>query len=101
MIQASCDGTTKDVLPSEYSALNQVHEYGGASFVPRDTDGHLVFTDMTSKAVPDLDPESRSVSTIVEGDSGVCFADSNAQSTNNRWVLAIQEDRHAPIYRCH
>ena len=96
LVQFSSDGESKDILPEKYSALSQVHEYGGASFVTRATDGHLIFTDVASKAVLDLNPADGSVETIIEGDVEVYYADFDAHPSDSRWILAIKENHHPP-----
>ena len=84
----------RDVLSEKYSALTQVHEYGGASYTTRDTDGHLIFSDFDSKLVYDLDPETLEATPIVEEDSKTYFADFNIHPVDSKWVLAIKEDHH-------
>ena len=64
--------------------------------MPRNADGHLIFTDIASKAVLDLDPDSRSTATIIEGDTKIYYADFHAHPHDSRWILAIKEDHHAP-----
>ena len=96
IVQLSTKGDAKDMLPQKYSALSQVHEYGGSSFALRGTDGHLIFTDLTSKAVLDLDPESGSVETVLEGDTKIYYADFSPHPLDSRWVLAIKENHHPP-----
>ncbi len=68
IVRATTDGAITDVSLSEFSALSQVHEYRGACFVPHATDGHIVFTDIASKASLDLDPATGSDGIILEGD---------------------------------
>ncbi|KAM0247501.1 hypothetical protein ACHAQJ_009823 [Trichoderma viride] len=89
------DGTAKEVLPSQYNALSQVHEYGGASFVIRQSDSHIIFTDFGTKAVYDLDPSTGDTKTLVREDKKLYYADFAIPPNDERWVVAIQEDHHA------
>ena len=90
------DGQGRDVLPKEYSALSQVHEYGGGSIVVRESDGHLVFTDLKTKGVFDLDPSTGDVKPIIDADEKVYFADFDCHPVDEKWLLAIKEDHHPP-----
>ena len=85
----------RDVLPKEYNALTHVHEYGGASFTTRASDGHIIFSDFDSNGVFDLDPTTLQVEAAVEADSKNYFADFSVHPTDSKWVLAIREDHHA------
>ena len=67
---------------------------GGASFVIRDSDGHIVFSEFESKTVFDLDPETLETTPIVEEDSKIYFADFNVHPIDSKWVLVIKEDHH-------
>lgn len=89
------NGTAKEVLPSQYSALSQVHEYGGASFVSRDSDGHLIFTDFETKGVYDLDPNSGDVKALVHQNKQIYYADFALPPDGQRWIVAIQETHDA------
>ena len=92
IVEFDRDGTSREVLPKEYSALSQVHEYGGGSFIVRQN-GHLVFTDMSTKGVFDFDVESGVVAPLLEADPKVYYADFDA---HDEWILAIKEDHHPP-----
>ena len=83
------------MLPKQYNALTQVHEYGGASYVTRDADGHLIFSDFATKLLFDLDPETQTVTPIVEEDPKIYFADFSVHPKESKWILAIKEDHHA------
>ncbi|KAL7928037.1 Alpha/Beta hydrolase protein [Trichoderma chlorosporum] len=88
------DGTAKEVLPSQYNSLSQVHEYGGASFVTRHSDSHIIFTDFETKAVYDLDPSTGDVKSLVHEDRKLYYADFAVPPKDQRWVVAIQENHH-------
>lgn len=90
------NGQSKDVLPRPYSALSQVHEYGGASFVVNPSTGHIIFTDIATKGVFALDADTGETLPIVEADEKVYYADFNVHPTSPQWTVAIKEDHHAP-----
>jgi hypothetical protein len=85
----------RDVLPKEYNALTHVHEYGGASFIVRSSDGHILFSDFKTNVVHDLDPATLTAEPIVVEDPKYYFADFNVHPKDSKWVLAIQEDHHS------
>ena len=80
----------RDVLPERYSALSQVHEYGGASFIVRN-DGRIIFTDFDTKGVFVLDPETQEVNLLGTADPKVYYADF---TVNAKYIVAIREDHH-------
>jgi dipeptidyl aminopeptidase/acylaminoacyl peptidase len=84
------NGHPRDVLPAKYSALSQVHEYGGASFLVR-FDGRIIFTDFDTKGVFILDPETQEVNLIGSSDPKVYFADF---AVNGKTIVSIREDHH-------
>ena len=84
------NGIPKDVLPKRYSALSQVHEYGGASFLVR-SDGRIIFTDFETKGVFVLDPETQQVNLLGIADPKVYYADFTINAKN---IVAIKEDHH-------
>ena len=83
-------GNVRDVLPEKFSALSQVHEYGGASFLVR-PDGRIVFTDFETKGVYILDPETQEYNQVGLADPKVYFADF---AVNGRWIVCVKEDHH-------
>ena len=84
------NGNSRDVLPVRYSALSQVHEYGGASFLVR-PDGRIIFTDFDTKGVYVLDPETQEINQIGLADRKVYFADF---AVSGRYTVCIKEDHH-------
>ena len=90
------DKKSRDVLPKAYNALSQVHEYGGGSWIVRQLDGHLIFTDFKTKGVYVLDPETGHVNAITPEDDKIYFADFDCHPKDTKWVLAIKEDHHGP-----
>lgn len=86
------DGKGREVLPKQYSALSQVHEYGGGAVSVRQMDGHLVFTDIKTKGVFLLNPDTSDVEPIVEANEKIYFADFDCHPNDKTWVLAIKED---------
>lgn len=88
------DGTANEVLPSNYNALSQVHEYGGASFVTRHSDNHIIFTDFETKAVYDLDPVTGHADILVHEDKKLYYADFAIPSNDQKWIVGIQENHH-------
>ncbi len=96
IVEIDEDGSShRDVLPKEYNALTHVHEYGGASFTTRDTDGHIIFSDSDTNVVFNLDPTTLKAEPIVEEDLKNYFADFNVHPTDSKFVLAIKEDHHS------
>lgn len=91
------NGQSKDVLPRQYNALSQVHEYGGASFVISEPTGHIIFTDMDSKGVFDLNPDTGETLPIVRPDPKVYYADFNVHPIDPQWTLAIKENHHSSV----
>jgi Tol biopolymer transport system component len=67
---------------------------GGASFVTRQTDGYLIFSDFESKVVYELNPETLEVKPIVEEDKKIYYADFDVHPVESKWVAAIKEDHH-------
>ncbi|KAK5045022.1 hypothetical protein LTR84_010170 [Exophiala bonariae] len=88
------NGESREVLPKQFNALSQVHEYGGASFVVDQLTGHLVFTDWDTKGVFKLDPQSGSVVPIVHADPKIYYADFDIHPVANHYIVAIKEDHH-------
>ena len=81
----------RDVLPDPYSARTQVHEYGGGAVVM----GHgssLIFSDWKTKGVYQLNPETKEVLCIIEGDSDVYYADFSTHEVLPNELVAIRED---------
>lgn len=72
--------------------MSQVHEMGGGSMTVRQADGHLVFTDMKSKGIFDLNPDTSDVKPIVEANEKIYYADLDCHPTDTNWVIAIKED---------
>lgn len=89
------NGKSRDVLPRQFNALSQVHEYGGASFAVDQTTGHIVFTDWDTKGVFALNPENEQVESIVEADAKIYFADFDVNPVDNKYVIAIRENHHS------
>lgn len=89
--------SSKDVLPKEFSALSQVHEYGGASFAVNQVTGHFVFTDWATKGVFDLDPDTQYVEPIVDADAKIYYADFEVHPVDHKYVVAVMENHHATI----
>jgi WD40-like Beta Propeller Repeat len=87
--------SNRDVLPKQYNALTHVHEYGGASFSTRGSDGHIIVSDFDTNLVLDLDPATAKAEPIVEEDCKNYFADFNVHPNDSKWVLAIREDHHS------
>jgi len=85
---------SKDVLPKQFNALSQVHEYGGASFATNPVTGHLIFTDWATKGVFDLDPSTQHVELIVDADAKVYYADFDIHPVDHKYVVAIMENHH-------
>ncbi|KAK6380710.1 hypothetical protein LTS17_004910 [Exophiala oligosperma] len=86
------NGRGKDVLPKQYNALSQVHEYGGASYIINELTGHIIFTDWDTKGVFDLDPETGDTKPIVDADEKVYYADFNSHPNDSKWFVSIKED---------
>ena len=81
-------------MPKDYNALTHVHEYGGASFTIRETDSHIIFSDLPTNVVFDLNPATLKAEPIVEEDFKNYYADFCVHPTNSKLVLAIREDHH-------
>lgn len=94
VVEYDPSGTSKDVLPSKYSAATHVHEYGGAAIQTNPADGKLIFADATTNTVFSLDVESGEATPIVSDDSKSRFADFSVHPSDPKWVLAILEDHH-------
>ncbi|KEF51277.1 uncharacterized protein A1O9_12627 [Exophiala aquamarina CBS 119918] len=88
------DGKSKDVLPKQFNAISQVHEYGGASFAVNQATSLLVFTDWVTKSVFNLDPDSQHVEAIVEADLRTYYADFDVHPVDHKYVVAIMENHH-------
>ncbi len=88
----------RDVLPKKYSAKTAVHEYGGAAFTIG-LDGDVVFSDWDTKGVFTLSPASGRVSSILELDPDLYYADFNIHPQEGRWILAIQEDHRSSVVK--
>ncbi|PYI04087.1 alpha/beta-hydrolase [Aspergillus sclerotiicarbonarius CBS 121057] len=86
------NGEPRDVLPTEYSARTAVHGYGGGAFATI-SNGNLVFHDWKTHAVYILDPATCSVTTAVEPDPKIYYADFNAHPHKPECILAIREDQ--------
>ncbi|KAJ3497115.1 hypothetical protein NLG97_g2150 [Lecanicillium saksenae] len=78
-----------DILPKDCSVGNIVYEYGvqALQILP---DGRLIFSSRDN-TVKILDPNTSSVTTVVENDTILRYGSFTSQKTSP-WVLAIQED---------
>ena len=81
----------RDVLPEPYSAHTQVHEYGGGA-VEMGFGGSLIFSDWETKGVYQLNPDTKDVTCIIEGDRDVYYADFSAHTFLRNELVAIRED---------
>lgn len=81
---------SKDVLPKEYSARSSVHEYGGAAMTVT-PNGLLIFSDLETRGVFSVDPESGDIKPLVKSDNSIRFGDFDPHPKTSEWVLAIRE----------
>ena len=91
IVQITEDGI-RDVLPKDNNAATHVHEYGGAAFTVRQSDGKIVFADGKTNLVFLLDPETGETEAIVEHNESIYFADFDTHPIQSDWVIAIKED---------
>ena len=93
-IVAYAGSQVKDVLPKEYSVQSQVHEYGGGSMA-MGSDGRVVFTDVRTSGVFALSYSGTGpveVTSLVEANAKLRFADFDMHPSDARWILAVRED---------
>lgn len=84
------DGESTEILPKEYSAQSQVHEYGGGA-VGIGSDGALIVNDKNTGGVFKLQPGDE-IKEIIKGDKNLRFANFSVHPKNLNFILAVQED---------
>jgi dipeptidyl aminopeptidase/acylaminoacyl peptidase len=84
------DGSAVEFLPDGYSVVNSVYEYG-ASLYDVLADGRLIFSNKDG-SVCLLDPDTKTVTTLIKTNSILRYASFSASNGNSPWALAIEED---------
>ena len=89
IIKHSPDGTTKDVIPSNFNSRNAVHEYGGGSFAVRDE--IVFFTNWEDQLIYKISDDK--ISSITEPSDipmGIRYADLTL-SNDGKWIFCVRE----------
>ncbi|CAK7212086.1 hypothetical protein SBRCBS47491_001353 [Sporothrix bragantina] len=89
---AADDAPGRDVLPAGYSAMGEIHNYGGGSMAMHPNGDSIVFTTDPNNGVYLLDPTTGKVDTVVAPNPTVRYGDFSVHPTTHDWILAVQEE---------